>query len=484
MKDLDLKNISKGILEFLTITDEVKVSKAAKGTVQDFYPIPQNYFGHAQERVGRGDLNVVGTRANNERMLKIALSSDTVAAIVNSVVDFGSIVPLRTIAKDITKTPKSLHVSRVQDILANPNPRMTGLELKKVTLRDLATFGYAAWEIVRTNNLEFYPIDITRMTIDYDSHGTLLGFNQFDEYNVVIVGKDGIHTWMPDEVVLFSHDPVSYSGYSLGRISQLYSAAVIESLMLAYIGGKFIDSNIPYGVLSLGDLSKPELENAIEEWNMQASSPHRLLLTGSKGPLNYIPFNDGLDRLQAKSILADVRSRIMSVYGATPNEIAVIADSENGTFVNLSLPFKKRCVEAYLSTFCSTVSKRVVTEVLGYSELVEGYEPIDSKDAETEIDMWISLMKVGVLAPNEVRAKLQLPPIKGGDTQYLYTPTGAIPVSLFAQLAQAQLDSINSSAQDSNNQLEPGTSNNPITTPAPKAPKPQKVQAVGMNKNG
>ena len=115
---------------------------------------------------------------------------------------------------------------------------------------------------------------------------------------------DGPHGWEPDDVIFFTLNPISESVYPYSRIVQLYSAAILEDTMMAFISERFTDSNIPYGVMDLGEVTERELLLAIDNWNAQATSGNRILMTGSKGSgTKWLPFGYHLKDLEATGLL-------------------------------------------------------------------------------------------------------------------------------------------------------------------------------------
>lgn len=411
-------------------------------------------------------------------MREIAMKSDTVASIVNSIVDFTSGVKIRCVPRDLSQEPDPMKVERGMKLFTQPNPQMNGLELRKVLARDLATYGYAALEKVKKRGgIEYWPVDVMRFSIDFDEHGTVLGYDQIDAVGQPIKGPDGEHAWEKDEIILFRHDVVSHSEYPISRIEQLFTAAVVENMMLDYIASKFDDNNVPHGVYDLGDMTPDDLNRAIENWNQQADSPHRLVLTGSKGGSKFIDFHADLSRLQAPELLQDVRARILSVFGGTPNELA-IAMRENNTETNLTYTFKKRIVEPYNQTIIDRASSDYLDNDLDMSDYVYVFEQIDSKDAQIEVMIQETQAKMGFVTINEIRARNQMPSKAGGDEPYLYTPTGAIPVRLLAPMAQAQLDAVKAATRQalaSAKASEASTnaaSQSLVTSPTPRTNRP------------
>src|SRR5262249_12602389 len=146
------------------------------------------------------------------------------------------------------------------------------------------------------------------------------------------------------------------------------------------IGGKFTESNVPFGMLDLGDVSPKELDTAINYWNAQVKKQHRIVVTGSKGGSKYYQFGYHLKDLEATKPLFTNRGQIMGIMGVTANELGESQDINKSNGYNLSYTFKKRAIEPLLNEFCATTTKRFIYESKGYRDVEMYYNEIDSRD--------------------------------------------------------------------------------------------------------
>src|SRR5258708_32831800 len=97
-----------------------------------------------------------------------------------------------------------------------------------------------------------------------------------------------MHGWKPEEVMFFSLNPISESVYPHSRIVQLFTSALLEDLMIQFISERFTDSNIPFGVFDLGDVTEPELRLSIDNWNAQGRAGNCIMMTSSLGVGNTV----------------------------------------------------------------------------------------------------------------------------------------------------------------------------------------------------
>ena len=415
--------------------------KASRGSLSSYVLNAPHQYG--QPLPQQADAQALITPA---RMREVVLKTPTAAAAMNAILDYAGGVPLVVRNVDASKKADDGRVKFLEGLLRTPNPNDTARRFKVKLLRDMATLGYAGVEIeagkqgAKVANL--WVLDAGKLYVDYDQHGTNLGYDMLDAHGWPIKGPDGVHAWLPEEVLWFTLNPMSNSLYPSSRIAQLFSSAVIEDLMLAFIGGKFTESNVPFGVMGLGDISKEELTKAIAIWNEQATSQHRIMLTGSKGNLQWVPFGYHLKDLEARYLLEEVRGKIMAVLGVTMNELGESQDVNKSNGFNLSYTFKKRAIEPLLDELCETLTVRLIWETLGWTDLELTYQEIDSRDELLQAQIDDMYFKSGVWSINQIANRKGDPDIPGGDLHCVFTGSAYIPVGMIQPFAQAQLDAL------------------------------------------
>lgn len=418
-----------------------------KGVITDFSP-------HALGmRLGQPQRSIADAygQITPQRRREIVLKAPTVAALANAVKDFCAGTEITVRNSDPSKPAPTRAAKLVKSLLDNPNKQDDALEFRKKLYRELISFGYAAVEVEPgidgSKVANWYVLDGANLTLDFDKHGKILGYYVRDVNGDYIKGSDGDHTYTPDQIIFYQLDPRAESGYPMSRTDQLFAPAVIEIMMLGFIGGRFQDSNIPFGVMDLGDLTKDEVDEAVAYWNQQVEEnnhpEHKIIFTGSKGGAKWLPFGYNMDQLQASELLAAVRTYILSVWGVTANEMGEGDEINKSNGFNLSYTFKKRAIEPLLDTFVAKTSNKLVHELLGFQDIELGYEDIDSRDELLQVQVEEPLLKLGIYTINYLRNKRGQPNVPGGDKAYIFTGANVIAVDMLQEFAQAQLDALN-----------------------------------------
>jgi phage portal protein BeeE len=416
---------------------------------------------------------------SRQRMREIVLRTPTAAACMNAILDFAGGVKMDIRNVDPSTTVPKGEAKRIRAIFQRPNPDQTQRQFMLTLMRDIITFGYAAVEMVETGDdthpVNLWVVDSARLRIDFDEHGFIRGYDMVDARGAPIINKPNgssmyefpqgpgigtpsmevppsytnssvdsnsapgtdLHGWEPEEVIFFSLNPISESVYPHSRIVQLFTAAVLEDLMMQFIAERFTDSNIPFGVFDLGDVTETELRLAIDNWNAQGSTGNRIIMTGSKGAgSKWMPFGYHLKDLEAVNLLAEFRMKIMGIMGVTMQELGESQDVNRSNGYNLSFTFKKRALEPLLDEITETFTKRLLWDRLGYNDAEYFYEEIDSRDDFLMSQIDTNYMKLGIMKPNEIRNRKGLTNIPGGDESIISTGNSWIPVDMLREMAE------------------------------------------------
>lgn len=397
---------------------------------------------------GQPPLAQLTSGISNQRMREIALRSPSVAAALNVILDYSSGVKVHPRNVDPSQKVPTRANKLINDLLNRPNNQDTERRYRKKLLRDLVTLGYAAVEIERDQNggvANLYVLDAARLRVDFDKHGKVLGYDQLDVYGQPIPGPTG-HTFQTEEVIWYTLDAASESQFPQSRIEQLFALAVIEQMMLSFIGGRFKDSNIPFGMMDLGDVSENELEDAIALWNQQITTQdhpeHRIIFTGSRGGAKWLPFGYALSELEAPELMSRIRLQILGILGVTVNEMGEADDVNKANGYNLTYTFKKRAIEPLLDEYTQTTTRRLFWETMSLPDIELGYEDIDSRDELLQAQIDDAHLKLGLVSINAVRNRRGDPNIEGGEEPTINLGASIIPVSMIGRFAQAQIEAL------------------------------------------
>ncbi|SRR6266568_224548 len=419
---------------------------------------------------------------SRQRMREVVLRTPTAAACMNAILDFAGSVKIDIRNVDPSMEVPKVRANRVRRIMRQPNPNQTTRQFMLTLMRDIITFGYGAVELVETGDadrpVEMWVMDSARLRIDFNEHGLIRGYDMLNARGAPIINPEqginssniyqppvgmnmgvqsnssipsymdstgeynaafgsNLHGWESNEVIFFSLNPISESVYPHSRIVQLFTAAILEDMMMQFISERFTDSNIPFGVFDLGDVTETELRIAIDNWNSQGKMGNRILMTGSKGSgSKWTPFGYHLKDLEAVHLLQELRMKIMGIMGVTMQELGESQDINKSNGYNLSFTFKKRAVEPLLEEITQTLTRRLLWDRLGYTDLEQYYEEIDSRDDFLMSQIDNQYERLGIYKINEIRNRKGLTSVTGGDDNMVFTGASWIPIDMLRKMAE------------------------------------------------
>jgi hypothetical protein len=417
----------------------------SSGVISEYVPGSPSSIGQPRDNIADAYGQITAAR-----MREIILKTPTAGAAINAILDYSSGVVVKVRNADPAKLAPVRASKFVADLMDNPNPQDDERAFRRKVLRDMLVLGFGAVEIEPGRDgsavANLYALDAGNLQIDYDKHGTILGYNQLDVNGNPVRGKDGVHTFTPEQVIYYPLDPRSESQYPMSRVQQLFACAVIEQLMLSYIGGRFQNGNIPFGVFDLGDITEDEIKAAIALWNEQIQEQdqpdHRIIMTGSKGGAQWIPFGNTLSELEAPLLLSAVRNYILGILGVTVNELGESDSVNKSNGFNLSYTFKKRAIEPLLDVFVGRTTFQLLRNALGFRDLELYYEDIDSRDELLQAQIDDVYLKTGAISINFVRNRKGMPSIEGGEEPTINLGASQIPVSMIREFAEIQRDAL------------------------------------------
>ena len=428
--------------------DKPLVKKGSRGSLGSYIVnAPHQYGQPYSATVGAGDQWGI---ISPERMREIVLKVSTAGAAINTILDFASGVNFSVRSVDARKKPDPARAKLMMDLLVRPNNEDTALEFRQMLMRDILTTGFAATQMEfdrstssfsnpRGSIAALWPLDAGKFWVDFDEHGKILGYNMLNAHGQPIKGPDSVHAWLDHEIIFFRRDPFTKSRYPLSRITQLFALALLEDMMIYFISGKFTDSNVPYGVFDLGDITADDLMRAVDMWNTQFESGHRIMLVNSKQGSKWFPFGYHLKDLEAVQLLDLIKKKQMEVLGVTDNEMGDAQDVNKSNGYSLSFTFKKRAVEPLLNTYYGTLTRFLAWEVLGFRDLEYAFDEIDTRDELLQAQIDDLQLKHGVVSINHIRNRRGEPSIQGGEEPALFTGSAWIPVSMTPDFARIQL---------------------------------------------
>lgn len=296
-------------------------------------------------------------------------------------------------------------------LLDNPHPDMTPLELWETVICHAALWGNAYLRILR-NQLgmprELWPIHPSRVKVGRSS-----------ETGVKLYSIDGSQDALTDREIL--HIPgFGYDGVC--GVSPIRAARQGLGLALAAeeYGAKFFGSgSLATGILQTEQrLTQTQADALHSRWKAKRSglnSAHEVIVldSGAKFEQLSIPPEDA-QFLQTRSFQV---AEIARMFGIPPH---MLQDTEKSTswgtgIEQQSIGFVVYTLRPWISRIEQRVTRILKPEPVYAKFSVEGLLRGDSK---SRADFYRRMWEIGAYSTNEIRALEDLPPVPGGDARH------------------------------------------------------------------
>lgn len=307
------------------------------------------------------------------------------------------------------RTKKSTQLDRL--VTAQPNDNMTANELWQYVVTSVCLHGNAYVYVTRTAKgraVELLPIPATSVSIHIANQNTV-------SYIVTVGEKPNTREIKMTSRELLHFKSMTLDGYTgISPIS--YNNAIVGGSRAAmdYANNIYTNGATPRGVLEVeGTLSDDAFTNLKDSWQGAHGGSNNgnrvaLLESGVKfKPITMSPHDVQLLESRKYS-----RSEIAGIFRVPGH---MINDLDKATYSNIA----HQGAEFYrysLSPWLTMIEQRLNMTMAGpnqcfkfdVSELIRG-------DVEAEVSAYSKLLEIGVLSPNEVRAKFGMNPRDGGD---------------------------------------------------------------------
>jgi HK97 family phage portal protein len=146
-----------------------------------------------------------------------------------------------------------------------------------------------------------------------------------------------------------------------------------------------------------------------------------------------------------------IKSRILAVLDVPPAKIGDMETANRSNSREQDKSFRSESIMPLQYTVEAVINDRLMAGTLGITDVLFVHSEADIRDAQEQMDLWKDAVQNGLMTINEIRSKMGLPTQQGGDTAYVMTPTGAVPVvdlELYFQLPSPNTDKIPADVHD------------------------------------
>ncbi|MED1642152.1 phage portal protein [Brevibacillus agri] len=361
-----------------------------------------------------GDVNVRG---------KNALKVDTVFSCVRIRSESVAKLPLKVFREDESGIQKQTRHPAFQLLRLRPNPYMSAYDFWKCieAQNDLYGNAYASIEFDKRGRIVgLWPMDSSRVKIVVDNDTSASGVvtNRSKLWYEVNLGYEQ-RKIMPHELLHFK------GGVTLDGIVGLSPLDCLRAtLENGASANRFINNFYKQGlqvkgvVQYVGDLDEKAKRNFREKFESMSSglnNSHRIALL----PIGY-QFKEIALNMHDAQFLENNQLTIRQIASAFGIKMHQLNDLSRATHTNVAEQQKEFYTDT-LQPILTMYEQELTYKLLLHDEIRDGYffrfnaDAILRSDIKTRYEAYRIGVQGGFLAPNEARAKEELPPLEGGD---------------------------------------------------------------------
>ncbi len=330
----------------------------------------------------------------------------------------------------------------LEELLANPNPYMSGQDLFERLMQHLGLAGNGLWTIITVSSrrggptpVELWPVDPAGLKPIPSRANFISGY----EYQ-----RDGEKVVIPaDKVVHFLLSDPANPYWGMSPLQAVARAVDTQVAAMRWNLFAFDNRAIPDGMLTFDQpMSREEWEQARTEVHNELSGPsnaRRMLVLGGGAKFEMVSWKPS--EMDFIASLKHYRESIASAYGVPLPMLGIYEDATLANLEGSRRLFWEDTILPLLEAIRSTLNRVLVPMFGTRAKLRVCYDtssvPALRQDFGAKVDQYAKLVEAGV-SPNAARKRLEmdLEDEPGGDVPFVRATL--VPMPLVAEIAEQE----------------------------------------------
>lgn len=316
-------------------------------------------------------------------------------------------------------------------------------ELRRV-YKDLLIYGDAYLYIVpdrRRRPSRLKRLHPKTIHIKADIHGSVQAYYQKNPDDIT---TDAVR-YEPFEILHFRIDDPDNDLYGLSPLESLKDAVAADIYAQVFNGAFFKNSAVTGTIIAIKNANPDEIQRNREwlEANYQGpEAAHKpLVIEGENVTVEKSVANHNeMGFLDGRRFII---SEILAVLDVPPSKIGMMESANRSNSKEQDKTFRTESVKPLQFIVEQVINDGLIRNILGVENTIFQHSEADARDQLEQMDYYTKGEAWGIFTPNEIRAKLGMAPVDGGDTPFIMSPTGAVPLDrmdLYFRLPQPNTD--------------------------------------------
>ncbi len=317
-------------------------------------------------------------------------------------------------------------LKKLQDFFNN-QPKFI-LELRKIYI-DLMIYGDGYLYIVPDRRRQ--PFKLKRLHpktihIKAESNGDIIAYYQKDPDNIM----DSVVHFDPHEILHFKISDPDNDLYGLSPLESLKYAVAADLYAQRYNASFFANSGVTGTIIGIRNANPDEVQRNrkwLEENYMGPEAAHKpIVIEGESVTIEKsVATHQEMGFLEGRRFII---MEILAVLGVPPAKIGIMETANRSNSKEQDKTFRTEAVSSLQNLVQLTLNDDFIRPILGVENTIFVHSEGDTRDAIEQMDYYTKGEAWGVFNVNEVRAKLGMAPVEGGDINGIMSPTGFVPL--------------------------------------------------------
>jgi HK97 family phage portal protein len=265
------------------------------------------------------------------------------------------------------------------------------------------------------------------IAIKPSKNGRVLGYVQFDPQDLT---QQNFVTFEPHEIMHFRIDDPDNDLYGLSPLASLEWAVSADIYAQKYNAAFFQNSGITGTIISVKGVNPDEI-----------ARNRQFLLENYTGPdaAHKPVFLEGDNVSVAKSVVSHhdmgflegrkfIILEILAVLDVPPAKIGIMESANRSNSKEQDKSFRTEAISPLQYMVESVINGQFIRPILGVENTKFVHSEGDTRDAIELMEYYTKGVAWGIFNVNEVRAKMGMAPVDGGEVNGIMAPTGFVPL--------------------------------------------------------
>jgi len=343
-----------------------------------------------------------------------------------------------------------------------------GSQLLRSVYRDLYIYGEAFWLVIQDGKDR--PVSAKRlhpMYLDEQQNGVEVTKWR---YGPIGPSTDAVD-YEPEQIVHFRFDDPDNDFRGLSLLASL-EMTVASDLFAMKFNERFFENSAHTGIIFNMKNSTIDEVNRNREWLNQnyvgTENAHKpLVLEGDIDVTKSVTTRQEMQFIEGRKFN---RMEILSVLDVDPSKLGIQEDANRSTAKEADNTFRQENIGPVQLVVEEEVNNTLILKLFKYEDILFRQNDSSRRDLLDAMKLFAEAERMGVYSINLIRADFGLPPISGGDVNFVQTAAGAIPVEWLDDVAKRLIAPNGGPIQGAGTTGAPGPADQQTQGPTPAKP--------------